>query len=173
MALGTAHIHLLDTEQFSDYSPPIELSGLVRATAAEEVIERADSQTKEICWRGKTESARQKEDSRKLCHMNRLGVHRSVRILVAATQENGVGGDLRRVWDALRLRRLNQFLRGLNNEACFTVWSPGPGLLKASWGTALRGEIVSAPGCAGKGIAIGFSAQRESPTVADTSVLIV
>jgi hypothetical protein len=95
--------------------------------------------------------------------MNRLGVHRSVRILVAATQENGVGVDLRRVRDALRLGRLNQFLRGLTNEACFTVWSAGPGLPKASWGTALRGEIVSAPGCAGKGIAIGFSARREKP----------
>ena len=33
MVLGTAHIHLLDTEQFSDYSPPIELSGLGRAAA--------------------------------------------------------------------------------------------------------------------------------------------
>jgi hypothetical protein len=40
MALGTGHIHLLDTESFSDYSPPIELSGLGRAGAAEELFER-------------------------------------------------------------------------------------------------------------------------------------
>ncbi len=57
MALGTAHIQLLDTEPFSDYSPPIELSGFGRATAAEEVFERADSEMKEISRQGKTESA--------------------------------------------------------------------------------------------------------------------
>jgi hypothetical protein len=59
MALGTGHIHLLDTESFSDYSPPIELSGFGRAGAAEEVLERADSETTEISRRGKTESAPQ------------------------------------------------------------------------------------------------------------------
>ena len=57
MALGTGHIHLLDTESFSDYSPPIELSGFGRAGAAEELFERADSETPEISRRGKTESA--------------------------------------------------------------------------------------------------------------------
>jgi len=95
--------------------------------------------------------------------MNRLDVRRNVRILVAAAQENGVGGDLRGVWDALRLGRLNQFLRGLTNEACFTVWSPGPGLPKASRGAALRGEIMSAPRCTGQGIAICFSAAARKP----------
>jgi hypothetical protein len=49
MALGTDHIHLLDTELFSDYSPPIELSGFGRVSAAEE--------TTEISRLGKTESA--------------------------------------------------------------------------------------------------------------------
>jgi hypothetical protein len=57
MALGTAHIHLLDTESFSDYSPPIELSGLGHATAAEEVLKRADLEMKQISRQGKTESA--------------------------------------------------------------------------------------------------------------------
>ena len=57
MALGTAHIHLLDTEPFSDYSPPIELSDFGRASAPEEVFERADSETTEISRQGKTESA--------------------------------------------------------------------------------------------------------------------
>jgi len=57
MALGTGHIHLLDTESFSDYGPPIELSGFGRAGAAEELFERADSETTEISGRGKTESA--------------------------------------------------------------------------------------------------------------------
>ena len=56
MALGTGHIHLLDTESFSDYSPPIELSGFGRGGAAEELFERADSETTEISRRGKTES---------------------------------------------------------------------------------------------------------------------
>ena len=57
MALGTGHIHLLDIESFSDYRPPIELSGFGRASAAEELFERADSETTEISRRGKTESA--------------------------------------------------------------------------------------------------------------------
>ena len=43
MALGTGHIHLLDTESFSDYSPPIELSGFGSAGGAEELIREADS----------------------------------------------------------------------------------------------------------------------------------
>jgi hypothetical protein len=43
MALGTGHIHLLDTELFSDYSPPIGLGGFGRAGAAEELIREADS----------------------------------------------------------------------------------------------------------------------------------
>jgi hypothetical protein len=57
MALGTGHIHLLDTESFSDYSPPIELGGFGRASDAEELFERADSKTTEISRRGKTGSA--------------------------------------------------------------------------------------------------------------------
>jgi hypothetical protein len=40
MDLGTGHIHLLDTESFSDYSPPIELSDFGRAEAATELFER-------------------------------------------------------------------------------------------------------------------------------------
>jgi hypothetical protein len=67
---------------------------------------------------GKTESAT-RGASRKLLHMNRLVVRPNVRILVAATQENGVGGDLRGVWDALRLGRLNQFLKRIDQRGLF------------------------------------------------------
>jgi len=56
MALGTGHIHLLDTESFSDYSPPIELSGFGRAGAAEELFERPTRNDGDF-RRGKTESA--------------------------------------------------------------------------------------------------------------------
>jgi len=56
MALGTAHIHLLDAKLFSDYSHPIEFSEFGRATIAEEVFERADPEMKEISRQSKTES---------------------------------------------------------------------------------------------------------------------
>jgi hypothetical protein len=56
MALGTAHIHLLDAKLFSDYSHPIESGEYGRATIAAEVFERADPEMKEISRQSKAES---------------------------------------------------------------------------------------------------------------------
>lgn len=95
--------------------------------------------------------------------MNRLHVRRNVRILVAATQENDAGGDLRGIWDALRLGKLSRFLEGIDQQGLFHSLVTGPGLPKASWGPALRGEIMSAPGFAGQGIAICFSVAARKP----------
>jgi hypothetical protein len=56
MALGTAHIHLLDTQLFSDYSPPIGGALLAVPLPQEEAFGRADSENKRDLTQGKTES---------------------------------------------------------------------------------------------------------------------
>lgn len=58
IALGTAHIHLLDTESFSDYSPPMEARGkAILLSGRPQSWERTTVSSNEWRRQGKTESA--------------------------------------------------------------------------------------------------------------------
>jgi hypothetical protein len=56
MALGTAHIHLLDTQSFSDYSPPIRDRRFSNSCPLEKEIVAGGGYSTTLIATGKTES---------------------------------------------------------------------------------------------------------------------
>src|ERR1700677_4824027 len=63
IALGTAHIHLLDTESFSDYSPPMGARLKARLCSGRLQCGRNSWVNSECRGQGKTESARREDRS--------------------------------------------------------------------------------------------------------------